>query len=356
MVLIRIFLTLAVGCTGGAMAVRAKMPAGALVGAMIAVAGFNLVTGVAYLPWFVRPCAQAVAGAFIALPLTRDRLKDMKQVVKPAGIIVTGMLAFSILCGYLCHWISGGEVSLMSSFLMSTPGGMSDIVLMTPELGGDSFQVSVVHVIRNFVILSGFPLMDTMLIRSLIRRRPERFANRLSEGGGVEYRMKSSGGGWNLFLSLTVALGGGWLGYWTGIPAGALTFSMVCFAAFNITTRRGRIPLPVRRFTQMGTGALVGSLITRDSFSGVGALLKPLLMVLGVALAANLLFGFLLCRVTHMDVYTCFISCIPGGATDMAMIADSLDGDGVKVASIQIVRFICVIALYPQIYLLLARP
>ncbi|MEA4954241.1 MAG: AbrB family transcriptional regulator [Pseudoflavonifractor sp.] len=353
--LIRIFLTLAVGCAGGILAVRAKMPAGALVGAMISVAVFNLVTGVAYLPWFVRPCAQAVAGAFIALPLTRDRLKDMKQVVKPTAIIVTGMLAFSILCGYLCHGISGGKVSLMSSFLMSTPGGMSDIVLMTPELGGDSFQVSAVHVIRNFVILSGFPLLDTLLIRFLIRRWPEQFAHRLPEGGGPEYRMRNSDGRWNLFLSLAVALGGGWLGYWTGIPAGALTFSMVCFAAFNITTHRGRIPLPVRRFTQMGTGALVGSFITRDSLSGAENLLGPLLVVLGVALAANLLFGFLLCAVTDMDVYTCFISCIPGGATDMAMIADSLDGDGVKVASIQIIRFICVIALYPQIYLILIR-
>lgn len=354
MTALRLLITLAAGCIGGSLALKAKMPAGALVGAMVFAAAWNLFTNTAYIPWYFKPCAQSVAGAFIALPLTRAQVKNLRGLLKPAAVVVAGMLLFSIGSGYLCRSSTAGQVTLISGFLMSSPGGMTDIVLMAGDLGADTLQVSVVHLIRNFTNLLVFPLLDGLCLRLLIRKKPEVFAARCGEASGEYYGAVHSFDWMNLFLSLALALACGWLGYFTGLPAGALLFSLVGFAAFNITTQRGCIPISLRRFTQMCTGTLVGSAITRESLAGLRHLIFPILIVVLVNLVMNWTLGAILYFYTPLDLHTSFIATIPGAAADMAMIAEDLEGDGLKVALIQIIRFISVVMIYPQVYRLLA--
>ena len=290
----------------------------------------------------------------MALPLTRDQVKHLRIIIKPAAIVVTGMLLFSIASGYLCQASAHQKVTLISSFLMSAPGGMTDIVLMADDLGADTLQVSVVHLIRNFVNLSVFPLLDGVLLAALIRLKPNVFSARDPAQHSGRYVTAHGFDLKNFALSLVVALSCGWLGYFTGLPAGALFFSLIGFAAFNISTKRGCVSISVRRFTQMCTGTLVGSSITRESLASVHYLIGPILIVLLANLIINLALGFILYFCTKLDLHTSFISTIPGAAADMAMIAENLEGDGLKVALIQIVRFIAVVILYPRVYIFLA--
>ena len=50
MQLVQLLFTLLVAVAGGLLAQKIKVPAGAMIGAMVAVAALNIVTGQAYLP------------------------------------------------------------------------------------------------------------------------------------------------------------------------------------------------------------------------------------------------------------------------------------------------------------------
>jgi uncharacterized membrane protein AbrB (regulator of aidB expression) len=68
---------------------------------MFAVALFNILTVLALSPWQSKIMTQAIAGAFIAVPLTIDKIKAMRTVLRPAVIVVSGMLLLSIGMAWL---------------------------------------------------------------------------------------------------------------------------------------------------------------------------------------------------------------------------------------------------------------
>ena len=72
-----IFLVLAVAVAGGLIGLRLKLPAGAMLGAMIAVAIFTVVTDLQVIPPWFKVCAQMVSGGYIGTTMTRESLHQM---------------------------------------------------------------------------------------------------------------------------------------------------------------------------------------------------------------------------------------------------------------------------------------
>ena len=72
-----------------------------------------------------------------------------------------------------------------------------------------------------------------------------------------------------------------------------------------------------------------------------------------LAVASFLIMGLvaavIISRCTDMDLVTALFACAPGGLTDMALIAADLGADSTKVAGMQMLRLVSVIALYPTI-------
>ena len=62
--------TLLIAAAGGLIGIRLKIPAGALIGAMLAVAAFKIGTGKGELPITFRLGAQIVVGGMIGLDLS----------------------------------------------------------------------------------------------------------------------------------------------------------------------------------------------------------------------------------------------------------------------------------------------
>ena len=69
----------------------------------------------------------------------------------------------------------------------------------------------------------------------------------------------------------------------------------------------------------------------------------------------NFLLGLLLYRCSRLDFASALFATIPSGVADMALLADEMSGDGAKVALIQTIRLISVIAVFPQIYLTISK-
>ena len=78
-----IFLVLAIAAAGGILGLKLKLPAGAMLGAMIAVAIFTVVTDLQVIPPWFKVCAQMVSGGYIGTTMTRESLRQMKEYVAP---------------------------------------------------------------------------------------------------------------------------------------------------------------------------------------------------------------------------------------------------------------------------------
>ena len=65
-----LLITLLIGYIFGYLALKAKIPAGAMIGAMFSVAIFNIITGEAHLTSNIKILIQISAGAFIGTGIT----------------------------------------------------------------------------------------------------------------------------------------------------------------------------------------------------------------------------------------------------------------------------------------------
>ena len=89
--------TLLVAVAGGLLFKRLKMPAPYVVGAMLAVALFNIFTDLAFFPRIIKVGVQSIAGAYIGSGIGRSDLRNLRGVILPALLIMPCMLVVNIL-------------------------------------------------------------------------------------------------------------------------------------------------------------------------------------------------------------------------------------------------------------------
>lgn len=353
--ILRILLTLIIGCIGGYIFIKLKIPAGGIIGAMLFTGILNIVTSQALAPSYFKLFAQSIAGAYIAMPITWEKIKSMRRVLVPSVIVVVGMLFMSIIMAYSCTASSNSNLDLLTSFFLSAPGGMSDIVLIANEVGADTTQVSIVHIIRTFFVLGILPITSRYFATFLENKNPKRYKNNMEEQGENHQKLSTNKSKTNFVVTLFVALVSGWIGFLTGIPGGTLSFSMVFVTIYNLIMKKGYMSLNMRRFAQMCAGVMIGSTITRGSFMNIQYILVPLIIVLFGNLVINVVLGLILFHCSKLDLRSCLFATIPAGVADMALMADEFSGEGAKVALVQTIRLVSVVVLFPQIYLVLAN-
>jgi len=153
-----------------------------------------------------------------------------------------------------------------------------------------------------------------------------------------------------LLVTLIFAAIGGMIGIKLKMPAGALTGALIVVVIFNIVTGVGYVPDNLRSFVQMFTGALIGSRIKRSDIHELRLVIWPTIFLLIGMVIYNFLFGIMILKLSHFDIYTAFLSVAPGGMTDMPLIAADLGGDQVIVALMQLLRMIFIFVVFPQLY------
>lgn len=352
--ILRILLTLIIGSIGGYIFLKLKVPAGGIIGAMLFTGIFNIITSQALAPFYFKLFAQSIAGAYIAIPITLDNIKAMRKVFIPSVIVIVWMLIISIILALGCVATAHSNLDLLTSFFMSAPGGMSDIVLIANEVGADTAQVSIIHIIRTFFVLGILPITSRYIAILLEKKYPEKFKTNLEVHKEKYQKLSVDKNKTNFFITLLVALLSGWMGFLSVIPGGALSFSMIFVTIFNLITKKGYMPLSMRRFAQMCAGVLIGSTITRGSIANTQYILAPLIIILSGNVFINIVLGLMLFHYSELDLRSCLFATIPAGVADMALMADEFSGEGAEVALVQTIRLVSVVILFPQVYLFLA--
>ena len=163
--MVRLLITVLVGSVGGLIAHRLRMPAGPMLGAMIAVGVYNCLGFESYMPDQVRVGVQIVMGCILGLSLNRDTFKQLKTVLKPALVIVPSLMAFGLTTGFLLHKFFNLDV--YTAFLSSTPGGLAELSLLAASLGGDGPRVAILHTLRLITVITVTPIILQIVTKTL---------------------------------------------------------------------------------------------------------------------------------------------------------------------------------------------
>ena len=160
----RIALTLVVAFIGGYVGIKLRLPAGALLGAMLAVAFANLAIGFAgEIPREFRTVAQIVVGGILGLSITRDTVAGLKSMWLPVVVLVVCMIGLSLLAGYVLSRITGWDPA--TAFFASSPGGMTEMTLASMSYGADTPTVALLQLVRMIAIVSFMPLILKFVLK-----------------------------------------------------------------------------------------------------------------------------------------------------------------------------------------------
>lgn len=153
----------------------------------------------------------------------------------------------------------------------------------------------------------------------------------------------------NVLLTLAVGVAVGYLFFKLKVPGGLIVGAIIGVAALNITFEAASFPGVARTVAQITAGSFIGCSVSREDMKNLPRILKPLGILIAGYLILNLGAGFLVFRISQMDLLTSLMCCVPGGMSDMPIIAADLGAKVPYVAVLQFVRMAVGVGCFPLI-------
>ncbi len=151
----------------------------------------------------------------------------------------------------------------------------------------------------------------------------------------------------NPFLSLALCLAAGALFSWLRTPLPWMIGPLLAMAAFNFSGGRLRAPPGARPTGQVIIGTALGLYFTPAVAQQVLSYWHFLLLAAGLAIAIACVCAWFLNRVTDTDLTTAFFASVPGGAAEMAVLAERYGARVDRVAIAQTMRILSVVIVVP---------
>lgn len=339
---------------GGAAAVaftRLRVPAAEVVGPVLVV-GSLCATGITTVtvPLSIRFALQIVVGATIGQKMRRDTLCHLRSMVIPAALVSGWVFLGAFGVGWLLHLVSG--LDRATAVLSACPGGLAEMSIMAVSFGAIAPVVVVFQVCRLMTASLLLPVFVPAVVRWLGADSHDAAAGETAVAGGLpdatSFRAgprRASGSG---LVTVATGLVGGLLAGQTGLPAAGVTGSMLGVGACRIYgLNLERPPRSLYLAARTGLGILVGTTLKRDILAGLGMVLLQAVCVTAVLIALGLILGLLIWRITGWPLAGCLLSGAPAGLVLMAIVADGLGVDPVRVSLLHLVRVTTIVLAVP---------
>ena len=359
--ILQIGFTLLIGLLGGLTAKKLQVPAPFMIGSMVAVAVFSIITGEMKMEGSLKIFAQIVSGAYIGQQVSK---KDFLNLPKLAASIASLMLLFTvnmIVIGFV--FIAFFKMDAVTAFLSCLPGGIVDVSLMSIDMGAQSDIVATLQSARLVGILIILPMWVAFITKHFA---PEDSKQEAALSSGIiephafkdkkSREKRSLKEEWtNNALILAIASIGGLIGLWLGIPVGALIFSLIFSSILKIIKNTEQLTKAIRYVAQVFAGSLIGINFTQKSLMELVHLIIPILLLLTSYLIINAFFGFIMYKRGILDLQSALFASSPAGATDISLLAGELGGDMPKIAGIQISRTLYTVIIMPMLVRLIVH-
>lgn len=319
------------------------MPAGLLMGSMIAGIVFGVNGLRLEVPQWPYLGAQAVIGAMVSASITPAIVGSFTREWVPFCSVMTATLLGAAGIGWLIS--RSGLIPGATAVYGTAPGAASAMVLLGEAEGADARLVAFMQYSRVLLVALGAAVVA-----------------RFWAGGATGAR--APGMSWltpvhwgNLGMVLVLAAVGQQVARLLRVPAWALLGPMLLLSTLHAG---GWLAIDLPRWILAAAYALLGWHIglgfRRDFLHHAG---RALPVVLGAALGLIGLcglFGWCLRHMAHIDALTAYLATSPGGLDSVAIIAASTPSVDVQfVLALQSVRLVFVIGLAPLITRLIVR-
>lgn len=340
-------ITILVGLIGASIALKLKIPAGAMIGSLFAVALFSIITGNAYLPQSYKIITQISTGTFLGAKIKAEDIKGLKDIFVPAVSMVVLMALFNFVMGFFIYSVT--DIDIVTALFATAPGGITDMSIIAYDFGADSSKVAVLQLIRLVSVVSLIPVLIKFTVKKFNNKNniknteapSVKIEKTVSEKVPFSTNLKK------VILTLAIGTVTGIIGYFLGVPAGAMSISMTGVAVYNIFSNNAFMPVTLRQLIQVLAGALIGAQMTLKNFISLKDIIVPVIVIIIGFCLMNFILGLVIYKITDFSVQTAMFSASPGGMSDMAIIASELGADTPKVAVMQFLRLVSVVAVYP---------
>ena len=351
-------ITYVVALVGGLLAKKLKIPMGEILGAVFAVIFLKLFTPLASFPSECKMIVQFMLGAVVASRIGREDVLGIKKMALPFLLIISGLAIYTLLCSSIIYLISAFDIP--TSLLSSAPGGMSDMAIIAQDFGASSDYVSAVHVLRSLTIFMFSPILYKSVQKFGKSEVAPKFIADAVNGYDKEplqvhktERVLIANKPIATIKTLIIAALGGTIFKTLGVPAGAMIGAIISTIILNLTVGGTFLPIKLKNFTRIGVGCYIGVRIEREFLMNIHTLILPAFVVIFGIMLFTVIMSIIVSRVFRYDLITSMLMCIPGGITEVSVIAEEFGVDQTKIMCVHSLRLICVVSLFPNfIYLL----
>ena len=327
---------LVIGAVGGAVAAWIGLPLAWMLGPMLATLVASLAGVRASVPMALRQPVLIVLGVSIGSSFSPPALEHIADwpwslAAVAALVPVTTWLA----ARYYAHAAGFDGVTALFS---ATPGGLSSMILIGGGAGGDERLIAVSQGLRVFIIVLLVPLaVDSVTPLSQARAH-------LDAAAAASPDLAQ----W-LFLVLGVGAGVG-IAHLIRLPTPQLTGAMIASAALHLTGA-STVVLPALCL-QVGlwiVGSAVGTQFAGFELRTLFAVARHAVIVALLMIALAVVVALGLGAILHLDYLAMMLAFVPGGITEMCLIAVVLDVDPAFVAVHHLLRLLLILLLAPMV-------
>lgn len=330
---------------------KLKIAGGMMIGSLLGSALFNVLFGLGYMPSGFKILAQIIAGAFIGCSISKQDIIDLKYVYKPVIFVLTMYLILNLVAGTLIYFTS--NLDAPTSFMSATPGGMSDIPIISIDFGANPSTVAAMQFVRLVIGVGVFPTMIRNIGKNKNTKQDKSIDNvndMLNEiNNSIPHSAPKISSLKMIALTLFVAIIGGIFGNFIGLSGGVLVFSMIATVCLKLKHDEIVLPRQMRKFAQILSGSFIGCTMTIDDFIAYKDLVLPIIILITCYLLNCLISGYILHKKFGFDLQEGMLATSPAGATDMALISQDMGIQSPRLVVIHVVRLISVIAFFPAI-------
>lgn len=317
-----------------------RLPAALLLAPMVAGILFSAAGGSVRVPEFLYAGAQGLVGIMIAksLPLSNlgEAMHDWPVFVAGVGstVVVAAMLGW-----LLTRWrVLPGTTAIWGS----SPGAASTMTVMAEAFGADVRLVAFMQYLRVMCVAGTASVVASFVMATGGHPPPPlTWFPPIAPAGFA--------------ATLSIAFIGALIGKIARVPAGAL---MVPLVATGILTATGWVTVQLPPWLLAISYALfgwsIGLRFTREIFVHAARATPRLIASIAVLIAVCGGFGMVLSWAAGIDPLTAYLATSPGGADSVAIIAASSKVDVPFVMTMQMVRFLVVMATGPALARFLA--
>ncbi|MDP1668242.1 AbrB family transcriptional regulator [Phaeovulum sp.] len=331
-------LTLALGTGGGFVARAVHLPLPMLLGSLLAVAAAALagLKPFGRLPQFppdlrllfVPIIGVAIGGNFTPQIVAEARLWWPSLVALCLYIPVAHLLGYRALR-------ATGKLDPITTFFGTAPGGLVETVMMGEEMGADVAMLTMLQFLRLILTIIVVPLGFTIATGHAVG----------SAGGAslvVTHVLSLADWGWILgAAALGLALGRA-----SRLPAGVITGPILVSAAMHLSgLSDASPPLWSIMATQIVIGTSLGVRFAGMPLAYFALALRLAAVNVTIFIALAAVFAVALADFVHEPVAAVFLAFAPGGLTEMALIALSLQMSVIYVTAHHVLRIVLAVAL-----------